>query len=705
MHMKKMKKNKKILWFIIIPIILILTIFLSFIIYNIYSDETALSLKENKWIDTNKNNLIDLTLPNDVPIISYDGSGLILDFLKYVENETNLKFNKIANKIDNQNEYNYSIKLVDTSGENDLLLLRDNYILVNNNQTVYNKISDINNLKIGIIATDQERISKYFNNSTIEFVTYNSYSELINALNTPVTEQSTEETLQPEEQTTSDGVDTILILKTLYMQNIIQNDTINIAYEFTDLTKDIVFSLNGEEELNSILKKMYIKWSKNNYQTTYNEYLLQQYYIFKSVNDSEQRNIKSKKYVYGFVENGIYNYMDGDDFKGINNIVLKNFADFSGISLSYKKYKTIDSMLNAYNNSEIDFIFNNTNLNITDDNYQTNTISSDKVFVISKYSNDIVINSIQSLKGKKVSAIKNSKIEKILIDNEIDVKSYSNLKDLSKDFSNDDIVIIEKENYIYYKDKYFVNTKIDYILDTNIEYQYLIKNIEENKNFNELLDFYITYSSIDSMIANDYSSIANITQSYYLALILLIIVLTAVVILSVMKKVKLLLAKYHENKKLNLTKEEKIKYIDQLTLLKNRAYYNSRVSKWEENKVYPQAVIVIDLNNISYINDNYGLEEGDKVITEAANILIQSQLPNTEIIRTDGNEFLIYLVGYDEKHIITYLRKLNKALSKLSHGFGAASGYSLITDDIKTIDDALNEATIDMKNNKEDIDY
>ena len=53
------------------------------------------------------------------------------------------------------------------------------------------------------------------------------------------------------------------------------------------------------------------------------------------------------------------------------------------------------------------------------------------------------------------------------------------------------------------------------------------------------------------------------------------------------------------------------------------------------------------------------------------------------------------------KDIISYLRKLNKELKDLSHGFGAASGYSIILDAIKTFDDAVNEATLDMKNNKD----
>ena len=60
-------------------------------------------------------------------------------------------------------------------------------------------------------------------------------------------------------------------------------------------------------------------------------------------------------------------------------------------------------------------------------------------------------------------------------------------------------------------------------------------------------------------------------------------------------------------------------------------------------------------------------------------------------------------MGYDEKQVVAYNRKLNKELKELSHGFGAASGYSMINDAIKTIDDAVNEATLDMRNNKEEL--
>ena len=151
------------------------------------------------------------------------------------------------------------------------------------------------------------------------------------------------------------------------------------------------------------------------------------------------------------------------------------------------------------------------------------------------------------------------------------------------------------------------------------------------------------------------------------------------------------------------TKEDKLRYIDMLTSLKNRNYLNDNLEKWDNSGIYPQAIIIIDLNNIAYINDNYGHEEGDKIIGEAGNILIRNQMPNTDIIRTNGNEFLVYLVSYDEKQVVSYMKKLNKEFKELSHKFGAALGYSMITDGTKTVDDAINEATLDMRSNKEEL--
>lgn len=52
------------------------------------------------------------------------------------------------------------------------------------------------------------------------------------------------------------------------------------------------------------------------------------------------------------------------------------------------------------------------------------------------------------------------------------------------------------------------------------------------------------------------------------------------------------------------------------------------------------------------------------------------------------------MVGYSEKDVVAYTRKIYKELKELPYGFGATIGYSMIMDDVKTVDDAINEATM-----------
>ena len=145
-----------------------------------------------------------------------------------------------------------------------------------------------------------------------------------------------------------------------------------------------------------------------------------------------------------------------------------------------------------------------------------------------------------------------------------------------------------------------------------------------------------------------------------------------------------------------------MRFIDQLTLLKNRNYLSENIKVWNNNTIYPQTILVIDLNHVQSINDTKGYEEGDKQIKAAANVLIKTQLDNSDIIRSDGNEFVVYLVGYNQKQVTNYIHKLNKEFKKLPYEYGAEFGYSMIIDDIKTIEDALNEATKILKKQKEE---
>ena len=181
----------------------------------------------------------------------------------------------------------------------------------------------------------------------------------------------------------------------------------------------------------------------------------------------------------------------------------------------------------------------------------------------------------------------------------------------------------------------------------------------------------------------------------YILYIILIAIVVILIAYKYTKRVKI--AK-------RIKKEDKMRFIDQLTSLKNRNYLNENIEAWNKNTIYPQTTLIIDLNNIQYINDTYGYAEGDKQIKAAANILIKLQIDNTDIIRTDGTEFLVYFVGHSEKQIASFMRKLNKEFKKLPYDFGVVMGYSVINDDIKLIEDAINEATLAVKEKKSEKD-
>ena len=133
-----------------------------------------------------------------------------------------------------------------------------------------------------------------------------------------------------------------------------------------------------------------------------------------------------------------------------------------------------------------------------------------------------------------------------------------------------------------------------------------------------------------------------------------------------------------------------------MTNLKNRNYLNDNIDFWSSTKVYPQAVIVIDINRLKSLNDIEGHEAGDNQIKAVASVLIKTQRDNSEIMRTDGDEFMIYLVGYDEKKIGSYIHKLTRELNSSlpNKECGVSIGYSMILNEQTTIDDAINDSLL-----------
>ena len=91
-----MKKNNKLNKIIVLSIIgLILVLSLVIFILNYTKDSSSFSILEKTWINNHKNNVIDISVYNDVPIYGQDGEGIIFSYLEEFTKSYNIEFNKV----------------------------------------------------------------------------------------------------------------------------------------------------------------------------------------------------------------------------------------------------------------------------------------------------------------------------------------------------------------------------------------------------------------------------------------------------------------------------------------------------------------------------------------------------------------------------------------------------------------------------------
>lgn len=643
--------------------------------------KTTLTVVEKKWIEDNKNKVIDFSALNNIPIVSDNGSGLLFDFLNALETDTELEFNKLSYESNSNPQSNYSLTKKEKIDSNDLLLYQDNYVLVTKEKEYYTDIDEIKDLNIGLLNNDSEKIQEYLVGSTnITYKPYNTNDELLTALN-------------------NNEVNAIALPKLDYLENILNNDKY-ISYNITEYKINYVITLGDNDRLNKILTKYFDKWQETEYSNSLNKYLANTYFTYKEISEKTQTEFRSRRYTYGFVTNAPYDININGSLKGLNHELINNFAETAGIEIDYKQYSSIENILKDFEAGKIDLILNNfNNSGLKLETYKTIPVYDSKITIITNKDTDLVVNNISSLKEYTVLTIKRSKIARYLKANDIKTKEFDNIKDLIANIKSSQIAAIDEYTYDYYVRSDLKNFKNLQTLDMNNNYGFISK--ENNKILNEFFDFYLSFINTKEKILGSYKDLLlTNNNSKNLQLILSCIVIVLLAIAGIITKII-----FGKKKDINskLSKTDKLRYVDTLTSLKNRNYLNDNMTAWDNSEAYPQSVIIIDLNNIAYINDNFGHAEGDKIIVEAASILINHQLKDSEILRTNGNEFLIFIIGHDEKSVVTYIRKLNKEFKELSHGFGAAIGYSMINDEIKTIDDAINEATIDMRNNKEEV--
>lgn len=102
---------------------------------------------------------------------------------------------------------------------------------------------------------------------------------------------------------------------------------------------------------------------------------------------------------------------------------------------------------------------------------------------------------------------------------------------------------------------------------------------------------------------------------------------------------------------------------DVLTKVYNRKSFESYVEYLEDSKI-PYGLLILDLNGFKQINDVYGHQKGDDVLTKFSALLREVFLKDGFVARLGGDEFAVILME-DEPEVPLHMKELKNKLKEL----------------------------------------
>lgn len=668
----KRKKNKTVL--IIFLSIIFVCLFFAGALYYITSTVYSYSYEEKHWINDNMDKSFDIYVEPSLPIFSNNGVGVYYDYLNALKQDTGLSFNILTSEAKGAklvNKLNVSQK--------DIVIYKDHFVVVSASEALSN-VNDLNNKRVGVITDTYNSVSYYLtDNSGIKYEKYDSF-----------------ETLRVGY--TNKNVDFIIVPMYKYIANIIDNDY-EIVYHLDGLYSYYTLSFdNVNTNLESIMTKFYHRWEQKSKEKT-SEYFLNIYYDTKGYTELQKESITNEDFKVGYISNLPFEGKIRGTFTGLTSTYLDKFSSITGVTYKYIEYKDTKELNKALDGKTVDIVLNYYSL--SNDKYDSSRILGSTDYVVLAHSNNnMVVNSLYSLVNNEVVMLSNMNLKYYMSSqNLFEIKDYRTVKAMSKNIDEKSIIIVEKEVYDYYKDSYFKDYSFRYMSNVKLNNSFLLN--KSNEAFNQLYDFYLSTLSSSEVKNESVDDVMSVLKNNavvnFMASNMFFIIVGCIgiglITYSVLKR---------RGKIKKAKNEDKLYYFDAMTNLKNRNYLNDYIDFWNSSKIYPQTIVIIDINKLKELNDRKGHEIGDKQIKSVASALIKTQRDNSEIMRTDGDEFMVYLVGYSEKQISSYIHKLNREInaSLSDKDYGVSIGHYTIKDELISIDDAISEALVMIKKSK-----
>ncbi len=235
--------------------------------------------------------------------------------------------------------------------------------------------------------------------------------------------------------------------------------------------------------------------------------------------------------------------------------------------------------------------------------------------------------------------------------------------------------------YIYFREFSFllvfvVSALMIYVLLINRDPDYPLKN--ETKP-----DKIIILSTLIMLIGLIIGSVMyniSITSNYILTVY---VSLTIYIVTQLFVSLETYTRDYKKALKLNYFKE--VALYDNLTKVGSRYAFDSFVVQFQSNtkKYNSISIVVIDVNNLKFINDNFGHDSGDKIIEAIGIVLrcleVQCSEFKTKAYRLGGDEFMVVAFNTDRQSHLhlegclqscyrNYLSENRKSLLEFSQG-------------------------------------
>ncbi|MCH4886122.1 transporter substrate-binding domain-containing protein [Acidaminobacter sp. JC074] len=384
--------------------------------------------------------------------------------------------------------------------------------------------------------------------------------------------------------------------------------------------------------------------------------------------------------VVGVVEDYLpFDHYEDGHYLGIAGAIIDELSNLVGIEFEYR-FGTFDEIYELTLNGEVDIL----NMAKTSDRLEyfnfPRSFREERDIIYGTHASSV--NDIYGLEGMKVAVIEGFWHEEML------VKSLRNPVIVKTESIQETLELLRTGRVDYFIEN---PTVADYYI-RGLGYNDIIKKGETSSD--SFLYFGVTKSQTElagiidkALLLVDYekqkekglNSVPVLVSKKEQSMIYIIGVLVVIVIIGgyfLRRAFKSLISEKETTAR--LIEREKLMYLDPLTGLKNRLYFNAQEEKLLKTG-FPQGIIMSDLNRLKHINDTMGHHMGDAYIQKYGQVL-NDVFKDDLVCRMGGDEFLIVMFNTTEAEIKERLVKLShvcKSVDFEQMPIDAAVGYEI----------------------------